>query len=51
MIQFLVNVDNECSEVIYAYTNLVDYLNQEMMEQETGENCSDSRISLHIKVP
>jgi len=51
MIQFLVSVDNECAQDIYAYTNLVDYLNQEMMEQETGENCSDSRISLHIKVP
>ena len=38
MIQFLVSVDNECAEEIYAYTDLVDYLNQEMMEQETGEN-------------
>jgi len=38
MIQFLVSVDNECAEEVYAYTDLVDYLNQEMMEQETGEN-------------
>jgi len=36
-IQFLVNVGEDCAELIYAYTDLVDFLNQEILEEETGE--------------
>jgi len=34
-IQFLVNVGTDCAEEIYAYTDLVDFLNQEILEEET----------------
>jgi len=34
---FLANVDKDCAEEIYAYTDLVDILNQEILEEETGE--------------
>ena len=49
MIQFLVNVGSEQAEEIHAYTDLVDYINQEEMEHETGENFSILKISLHTK--
>ena len=36
-VQFLVNVGNDQAEEIYSYTDLLDFLNQESMEEETGE--------------
>jgi len=33
----LVNVGNDQAEEIYSYTNLLDFLNQESLDEETGE--------------
>ena len=37
VLKFLVKADNDTLEEIYSYNDLVDYLNQETMEEETGE--------------
>jgi len=36
-VQFMVNIDKDGAEEIYAYGDIVDFINQQNLEEETGE--------------